>query len=140
MNQPHAEPYRAPAEPVAETPPPGLTDEQMAELEARYENVGRLKGKRTGGWEVVFRPPTRPEFKTFRANCGNGAKKADAQEMLGRTTVVATYFEGVATLEVKEARKVLDRMLEKYPSICDSTAFSEAMERLMSDAVEVDAK
>lgn len=105
-----------------------LTDEQMAALEAQHGRIGRLKSKREGGWEVVFRKPRRAEFKQFRARAHNPAQKAEAQEILARQCVVYP------------SREAFDALLEDYPAICDSEAASTLFERLMSDAVEEDQK
>ncbi len=100
-----------------------ITDEQMAELEAKHGRIGRLRG-RDGGWECVFRKPTRAEFKAFRARAHNPPQRAEAQEILARSCVVFPSREG------------FDALLEDYPAICDSSAASELFERLMHGAVE----
>lgn len=120
--------------------PSGISREQLEELEEKYGDIGHLKSRRAGLWEVVFRPPSRPEMKMFRGSVHNPAKKADAQEMLGRAICVAVFYEGEATVNADAARVKFNRLLDRFPGICDSDACSSAFNRLMHDAVEEDSK
>jgi hypothetical protein len=100
-----------------------LTADEFKDLETKHKRIGRLKSK-SGAWEVVFRKPTRAEFKQFRSRAHNPAQKAEAQEILARQCVVFP------------SREAFDALLEDYPAICDSEASTDLFQRLMSDAVE----
>ena len=132
--------YRDPAEKIVDAPL-GLTDEQMAQLEAEHEEVFRLKDD-TGSfyWEAVFRRPNPGEYKMLRAHAHNPERKAQAQEQVGRACLVGCYFKGEGAIVVADARRLFDRLLTKRPGICDSDAFSEGMRRYISGAREADAK
>jgi hypothetical protein len=118
----------------------GFTQEQLDQLGEQHGDVGHLKSRTPGRWEIALRPPNRMEVRMFRSSINNPAKRPDAQEVLVTQCCVATYYDGVATMEQKEARKVLTKMLDRWPAICDSEASTNVMQRLMSDAVEGEGK
>jgi len=118
----------------------GFTQEQIDQLESANKRIARIKSKTPGEWEIIIRRPARKEFKRYRAAQHNEAQKADAQELLMRTIVVATCVRGAVTLDVAKARDAFDQLLEDYPAIADSTAAANALQRLTSDAVEDDEK
>jgi preprotein translocase subunit Sss1 len=104
-----------------------LTDEQIAELDAKYGEVAILRGP-AKEYEVVFRRPTRAEYRMFRANINNPAKVSDAQEMLAMACVV------------HPTRDEYLKLLETYYAIPDTQAFSTAMQRLMKLGAEESTK
>ena len=83
-----------------------LTKEQLQELEAKHQRIGRIADK-DGKWECVFRKPTRTEYKRFRAMALDERLKPEAQEWLARVTVVHPSAEG------------FDALLEEYPALGD---------------------
>lgn len=90
---------------------------------------GRAIGTRADGspdypYEVVFRKPTRAEYKQYRARSHNDQLKPDAQEALCRQCVVHPSVEA------------FDALLEDYPAIPE--AASEALMRLTGMAAEQD--
>lgn len=102
-----------------------LSDEDIKKLEAEHKRVAHLRGK-NGEWEVVFRKPSRAEYKRFRASSHNKDMAADAQETLARQCVVYP------------SREAFDALLEDWPAIPE--AASNAFSRLMGLAVEDDSK
>jgi len=102
-----------------------VTDELLKELESKHQRVCHLRG-RDGGWEVVFRRPTRQEYKRFKASMHNPQLAPDAQEQLARQCVV------------HPSKEAFDALLEDFPAIPE--AASEAFSRLMGLAVEADTK
>jgi hypothetical protein len=106
-------------------PPP--TDDQVAELETKFKRLGRIRHDR-GAYEVVFRRPTRVEFRSFREKIHNPARKAAAQEELARLLVVYP------------TREKFDELLEEYPALCDGEAVSDLLKRMMDGASEADGK
>lgn len=104
-----------------------LTAEQIAELEAKHGEIAILNGP-NGVYQVAFRKPKRAEWKLFRSNARNEAKRADAEEGLSMACIV--YPE----------RSEYVALLEKYPAIPDTVAFAKAIERLMALAAEEEGK
>src|SRR4051812_19368289 len=86
-----------------------LTAEELADLEAKHVRTAHLIGK-GGAWEVVFRKPTRAEYKAFRARAHNPAQAADAQEILARACVV------------HPSKEAFDALLEDYPGIPEAAS------------------
>lgn len=86
-----------------------ITQEKLEELEAKYVRIAHIIGKNQS-WEVVFRKPTRQEYKMFRSNAGNDAKKADATEILCRSLVIYP------------TREQFDALLEDFPAICEASS------------------
>ena len=116
-----------------------FTEEQIANLEAKYKRITRVKS-REGVWELVIAKPARKDFKRYRSALQNDAQKADAQENLVRTCIAATCINGVVELDQARARAALDELLDDYPAIYDSDAMARALEPLISGAQEADAK
>ena len=85
-----------------------LTDKQLEDLESQYGRIGHVVGFRQA-WEVVFRKPTRAEYKMFRSNASNDAKKADATEILCRATVVYP------------SKQEFDALLDDFCGICEAS-------------------
>ena len=117
-----------------------FTETQLLELEDKHVRIVHLKGpptrkaiataegakigksaeeraaiKPAPAWEVVFRKPTRLEYKAFRKSAHKAEQAADAQEVLARACVV------------DPDRKAFDALLEDYPAIAEaaSEAFKE---------------
>src|SRR5262245_9994016 len=92
-----------------------LTTEQLAELEAKHEEIAYVIG-REDAWHCVFRRPKRMEWKAFRKNIVNPITATDAIEALAETTVV---FPALAEFQ---------KLLERYPGIPE--ACSEELAKL----------
>ena len=84
---------------------PALTPEKIEELRAAHGRIEVVNAK-NGAWQVVYRKPTRAEYRRFRAMSHRPEAIADAQEMLARACCVhpapATAF---------------DALLEDFPGI-----------------------
>jgi hypothetical protein len=102
-----------------------ITEEQVAALEAQHGEIAVL---RCPEFAVVFRKPTRTEHKMFRANVNNPARASDAQEILSKAIVV---YPPPAEYE---------KLLDKFPGVPDSPAFSKAIMRLVRMSVEESEK
>lgn len=100
-----------------------VTPEQIAAWEAQHGPVIILRPP-DRSFEVVFRKPTRLEHRQFRSASQNPAKAADAQEALSFQCLI--YPD----------RAAYDALLEKYPGIPDSPAFSSAIMKLNGLGVE----
>jgi hypothetical protein len=120
------------------TPAWGLTDEQIADVRAKHPRLGQIQ--RSGRYQIVFRAPKRAEYKRFRAQANEPARRAEAQELLARAVVVAVWWQGRAHVGEGAARDALDGLLEEYPAAVDSAAASEVIEKLMSGAVADEEK
>jgi len=129
-----------------------LTNEQLYELETGFGRICRVAGKirPRSSWapplpalapgaapeppsppyEVVFRKPTPGEYETFRAGANNDVRKAKAQELLARATIVAVVVGSKVTLHdgqlrsaaEKAVREDFDRLLVDYPGIPEAAA------------------
>jgi hypothetical protein len=95
-----------------------LTQEELAKLKADHADIWHIIGK-NDAWEIVFKKPSRPQYKMFRANNQNPARKADAQEILLRECIVFPL------------RERFDELLNKYPAIPEAEAVSEALVEAM---------
>lgn len=102
-----------------------LTKEQLEELELKYKRIAHVIGFNKE-WEVVFRKPSRAEYKLFRANATNESKKAEATEMLCRATVIVP------------SKEKFDELLEDFPGICEAS--STALLHLCGLAVDESLK
>lgn len=91
-----------------------LTPEELQKLKLEHGEVWHIKGK-DDAWEIVFKKPTRGDYKMFRANNQNPARKPDAQEILLRACIV-----------VPPASE-FDALLTKFPAIPEAEAVSEAL-------------
>ena len=94
-----------------------LSQEQLDQLETQHKRIAHVRAK-DGSWEVVFRKPTRMEYKQYRASSNNEVKKADAQEALCRQIVVYP------------AKADYDILLDEWPAIPE--ACGEALRSLLS--------
>lgn len=107
-----------------------ITKAEIDQLEAAHKRVAVVRGRPDPDgatpWEVVFRKPTRAEYKMFRANSHNPATIADAQEKLARACVV------------HPSKEAFDALLEDWPAIPE--AASGAFSRLMGLAADEDSK
>lgn len=74
-----------------------LTEEQIEAFRTSHGRIAHVVGK--AGWEVVFRKPTRNEYKRFRAIANDPAQVANCQEVLARACIVypekATEFDAL---------------------------------------------
>jgi len=127
-------------------PPPDqrtFTDEQLWALEQAHGRVAyhasppRQRSpwapalpadapKPRAPFELVFRPPTPGEAKLFKAQANDASRRASAQEILARATIVAvavTPEKGAPAVTIydgadggqKAAREAFDRLLITYP-------------------------
>jgi hypothetical protein len=114
-----------------------LSKDQLAELEEKHGRIAHVVGKAvssfrepakapTPSWEVVYRRPRRAEYKLFRANANNPARKADALEILARQCVVHPPPEA------------FDALLDEYPAIAEAS--SDALMDLTSMSADDSGK
>lgn len=105
---------------------PRLTQQQLDELEATHGRIAHVRSKQ-GEWEVVFRKPTRAEYKQYRARHHNPMQVADAQEILARQTVVYP------------SKEAFDALLEVWPAIPEtaSEAFRDLLDAQRDDSGKV---
>lgn len=102
-----------------------LTQEQVKELEATHKRIAHVKDL-DGEWEVVYRRPTRAEYRRFRSSINDPQLSADATEQLARTLVVYP------------SREAFDALLEEWPAIPEGS--SKALLRLMGTATTQEGK
>lgn len=102
-----------------------LSKEEIDKLEVAHGRIAIVRA-RGAEWEIVFRRPTRAEYKQFRTRLHNPQLAADAQEQLARQCVVHPSPEA------------FDRLLEEWPAIPE--AASGAFSRLMGLAIDDDLK
>ena len=102
-----------------------LTQQQIDELEEKWKRIAHLKAK-GGEWEVVFRKPTRGEYRRFKAQINDPNQQSDAAEQLARVLVVYP------------SREAFDALLEDWPAIPE--AASKAFLTLAGMSVEAEGK
>lgn len=95
-----------------------LTDEQIAELEAKHGRIGVLTHPDGETWGVVLRKPTGAELKIFRRDAGDARKKDDAQEAFFRRLCVYPDPPG------------LQALLDEWPGIADGPTASKVLQSL----------
>jgi len=93
--------------------------EVLLDLEHRYEQIAVVASDDEGEWAAVLRPPSRKEYKLFRANANDARKTADSQEGLFLATCVRP--EGVPAAEA---------LLELWPGIPEACADAGAFQSL----------
>lgn len=90
-----------------------LTPEILATLREKYKRIAHLKSARnledgkTPEWQFVIRAPKRSEYKQFRSQVHNEARKAEATEILVRQLIIHPTPEE------------FDTMMEDWPALCD---------------------
>jgi hypothetical protein len=131
-----------------------LSNEQLYQLETDHSRICRVQGKirPRSAWapplpvvqigaitvnpppveppyECVFRKPKPGEYDVFRANANNESRKAKAQEVLARATIVAVCVGSTPTIAVGSepatiaaVREAFDRLLQDYPGIAEAAA------------------
>jgi hypothetical protein len=80
-------------------------------------------------WECVFRAPRRAEYKMFRANCHNDARKADANEVLAKQCCV-----------YPPSRDAFDALLDVFPAIPEALATDDDFKAMTGVTVEEGSK
>lgn len=85
-----------------------ISQEKLAELEAKHGRVGVVSHADGKSWVVVLRKPRRAEYKMFKAHLTEPRRAADAQENLVKQTCV---FPDAPTLEA---------LLDEWPGIPDA--------------------
>ncbi len=116
------------------------TRKAIREAEAAKE--GKSAEERAGikpspAWEVVFRKPTRLEYKAFKRSTSRPEQQSDAQEVLARSCIVAVATGAGPTIEIEgqtsggvvtpaaaagAVRKAFDALLEDYPAIPEAAS------------------
>lgn len=123
-----------------------LTNEQLYDLETTHIRICRVIGKirprsswapelppgapaPTPPYEAVFRKPKPAEYDIFRSNANKEERKAKAQEVLARSTIVAITVGAVSTIadpadakSLIAVREAFDRLLGDYPGIPEAAA------------------
>ena len=125
-----------------------LTPEKLLELTAEHKRIAHIVGQQSRAsivqvypldkgeepikpphavtFEVVFRKPTRIEYKQYKARSFSEQQRVDAQEILARQCVV------------HPSREAFDALLEDYPAIPE--AAGKAFSRLMGLAADEEGK
>ena len=123
-----------------------LSNEELYQLETDHQRICRIAGKirprspwaptlpvdapaAEPPYEVVFRKPKPGEYSVFVSNANSEGRKAKAQEMLARSTIVAVVVGKAKTLTigtepatVTAVREAFDRLLSDYPGIPEAAA------------------
>jgi hypothetical protein len=129
-----------------------LTNEQLYELETLFGRICRVAGKTRprSPWapplpplaagaspppveppyEVVYRKPTPGEYETFRSGANNETRRAKAQELLARATIIAVVVGSSCVIHdgqlrgpvEKTVREAFDKLLIDYPGIPEASA------------------
>jgi hypothetical protein len=102
-----------------------LSQQQIDEFEAQHKRIAHLRGK-DDTWEVVFRKPTRAEYRRFKSQINDPTQQSDAAEQLARQLVVYP------------SREAFDALLEDWPAIPE--AASKAFLALSGMNTEADGK
>lgn len=90
-----------------------ITKEILDGLREKHKRIAHLKSSRnleddkTPEWEFVIRSPKRSEYKQFRSQVHNEARKAEATEILVRQLVI---YPTSAEFEA---------LMEDWPALCD---------------------
>lgn len=105
-----------------------LTKDELDKL--REQNPGGIVHLVGAGdrYECVFRTPTRAEYKMFRANLHNDARKADANEVLAMQVVV------------HPSREAFGALLDRFPAIPDALATNDEFKAMTGITAEEGAK
>ena len=83
-----------------------ISSDEIKALEVTHKRVAVVRSKHDD-WEVVYRRPTRQEYKRFRAMAQSNP---DAQEQLCRSIVVFP------------SKEAFDALLEDWPGIPEASA------------------
>jgi hypothetical protein len=102
-----------------------LSPEKISELEATHKRIAHVRDI-DGEWEVVYRRPSRAEYRRFRSSINDPQQSADATEQLARSLVVYP------------SREAFDALLEEWPAIPEGS--SKALLRLMGTATTQEGK
>lgn len=86
-----------------------LTPQQIEEFKASHGRIAHVRGS-DGAWEVVYRKPTRAEYKRYRAMCNDPVQKPEAMEVLARSVVV------------HPSKEDFDKLLDDYTMVADVCA------------------
>ena len=90
-----------------------LTPEILAALREKHKRIAHIKSARTQAdgktpeWQFVIRSPKRSEYKQFRSQVHNEARKAEATEILVRQLVIHPSGDE------------FDVLMEDWPALCD---------------------
>jgi hypothetical protein len=104
-----------------------LTQEDLDKLKTQHGEIWHVKGT-NGSWEIVFKKPARKDYKMFRANSANPARKPEAQEILLRACIVYPPLSE------------FDALLEKFPAIPEAEAVSDSLSEALGIASEAAEK
>ena len=90
-----------------------ITKEVLDGLRLKHKRIAHLKSSRnqedgkTPEWEFCIKSPSRAQYKQFRSQVHNEARKAEATEILVRQLVIHPSPEE------------FDQMMEDWPALCD---------------------
>ena len=102
-----------------------LSQEDITKLESEHRRIAVVRAA-DGEWQVVYKKPTRAQYKQFRSRINNETLAPDATEQLARQLVVYPTPEA------------FDALLEEWPGIPEAS--SKALLRLTGMASEPDVK
>lgn len=102
-----------------------LSKEEIEQLEATHKRIAVVRSV-DGEWCVVYKKPTRAQYKQFRSRNHDENQVADAAEQLARQLVVYPSPEA------------FDALLEEWPAIPEAS--SKALLRLMGMSTAPDSK
>ena len=106
--------------------PVTITDDELATLESEHEDVLKLGGGERAPWVIVLRRPKRQETIAFKQHANRDI--ATANEALVRRITVAPKGED------------LEKMIDRWPFLCDAVASSEAFKDFIGLAVGAQLK
>lgn len=104
-----------------------LTDQELADLEAKYPRAIHVVSPEKE-WELVVRPPTRPEVKRYRTQLRDPRYAADAVEIL--ITAAVIYPDPPA----------FQALLDKYPLLCEGVSTVPGVSDMLGLSVQTSGK
>lgn len=102
-----------------------LSQEDITKLETEHKRIAVVKAA-GGEWQVVYKKPSRAQYKQFRSRINNADLAADATEQLARQLVVYPSAEA------------FDALLDEWPGIAEAS--SKALLHLSGMASDPDVK
>lgn len=106
--------------------PVSVSDEELARLEEKHEDIIMLRGGERAPWVMVLRRPTRQETLAFKQHAKKNQESAN--EALIRRITVAPQGDD------------LERQIERWPLLCDAAANNDAFQDFIGATVSEQQK
>lgn len=106
-----------------------FSPEEVASLETQFKRIARVSNE-DGAYEYFIKPAERLQWKKFRKAANNEDDRPDAQEDLIKASVVAVKYDGRTAIGSKEARSLLEELLNDYTGATDGAKVLELVMRL----------